>query len=422
MLTTGRWSRSRRPAVAAAGTAVLLAGLLVACTPTSGSAGPPGISAGPGSSTANHPTTPDSSPAVVTAPALSTSVAPVRTSLTVDASSGSSEITVAARSTVTGAASATTIPPAGRAASTITVTASDTTPTAGHPVTLGWTITAAGSPVAKAPVIVTVGGKTVKATSGADGKGSTVLPALEPGSVPVTVAYAGDAGPGAASGAVTLSVTGATEIDAYADDSTVSPGDDVSIGFDVTSRGRAIGGAVTVSYQGGSRSIKLDGRGHGSVTIPAGTWSVGMHTVRVDYPASGHLAASSSSVDVSVTENPACPAWAQACVDLSASTSWLQQDGKIIYGPVSISSGRPGYRTPAGTYQVYWKDKDHHSSLFNDAAMPNSVFFNGGIAFHEGDPGVWSHGCIHLTWSASQRYWDYLGYGATVVVYGYAPY
>ena len=87
-----------------------------------------------------------------------------------------------------------------------------------------------------------------------------------------------------------------------------------------------------------------------------------------------------------------------------------------------ITSGRPGYRTSAGTFAVYWKDKDHRSSIFNDAPMPNSVFFDGGNAFHEGSLYVPSHGCIHLSWEASEYFYSNLDYGDTVVVFGYAPY
>ncbi len=228
------------------------------------------------------------------------------------------------------------------AASAITVSASDTSPTSGDPVTIGWTVTAAGKPVAKAPVVISVGGSTIKATSGADGKGSTDLSKLKPGSVPVTVAYSGDAGHGAVAGSVKLSVIGATDVDVYANDTSVSPDDDVKVGFDVTSRAGAMGGTVTVSYAGGSHSVDLDDGGHGSVTIPAGTWSTGLHTVKVHYPGAGYYAPSSSTLDVSVTSNTSCPAWAEACVDLTNSTSWLQSDGKIVYGPVTVSSGRPG--------------------------------------------------------------------------------
>ena len=73
-------------------------------------------------------------------------------------------------------------------------------------------------------------------------------------------------------------------------------------------------------------------------------------------------------------------------------------------------------------FQVYWKDKDHKSSIFNDAPMPNSVFFDGGIAFHAGSVYVWSHGCIHLEWAASEYFFNNLDYGDVVHVFGYAPY
>ena len=41
------------------------------------------------------------------------------------------------------------------------------------------------------------------------------------------------------------------------------------------------------------------------------------------------------------------------------------------------------------------------SSIY-DAPMPYSVFFNGGIAFHQGSVRVTSHGCVHLTATAAR--------------------
>nr|WP_308426361.1 L,D-transpeptidase [Nakamurella endophytica] len=109
-------------------------------------------------------------------------------------------------------------------------------------------------------------------------------------------------------------------------------------------------------------------------------------------------------------------------MDLTHSRAWLQSGGRITYGPVPTTSGRPGYRTYAGTFQVYWKDADHHSSEFDNAPMPNSVFFDGGIAFHAGSLSVPSHGCIHLSNEASQVFFDRLSVGDEVYVFGYAPY
>lgn len=94
----------------------------------------------------------------------------------------------------------------------------------------------------------------------------------------------------------------------------------------------------------------------------------------------------------------------------------------MVFGPVPITSGRPGYRTPPGSYRVYWKHLNHRSSIFNNAPMPYSIFFNGGIAFHEGSVRVWSHGCIHLERAAAKKYWGFLRNGDIVFVFGRAPY
>ena len=112
-----------------------------------------------------------------------------------------------------------------------------------------------------------------------------------------------------------------------------------------------------------------------------------------------------------------CSATARACIDLSANKSWLLDGaGHVTYGPVPITSGRPGYRTPTGTFRVQWKDIDHKSSLYDDAPMPYSVFFNGGIAFHAGSLSVPSHGCIHLSLAAAKMYFNTLHIGDIVQV------
>jgi len=112
-----------------------------------------------------------------------------------------------------------------------------------------------------------------------------------------------------------------------------------------------------------------------------------------------------------------CMATARACIDLSANRSWLLDGaGHVIYGPVPITSGRPGYRTPTGTFHVLYKDIDHKSHEFDDAPMPYSVFFVGGIAFHAGSLSVPSHGCIHLSTTAAKTYFNTLHVGDIVQV------
>jgi len=112
-----------------------------------------------------------------------------------------------------------------------------------------------------------------------------------------------------------------------------------------------------------------------------------------------------------------CKATARACIDLSANKSWLLDGaGHVTYGPAPITHGRPGWRTPPGTFRVSWKHIDHKSSLFNNAPMPYSVFFNGGIAFHAGSLTELSHGCIHLSNTAAKTYYNHLRVGDIVHV------
>jgi hypothetical protein len=112
---------------------------------------------------------------------------------------------------------------------------------------------------------------------------------------------------------------------------------------------------------------------------------------------------------------PPCSPRADACIDLSEDLSWLMEGGRVTYGPVWISSGAEGYETPPGVFRVSFKNKDHVSSIY-DVPMPYAVFFNGGIAFHEGDVDEESAGCIHLAHEDAVTYFDTLQVGDVVEV------
>jgi L,D-transpeptidase-like protein len=111
-----------------------------------------------------------------------------------------------------------------------------------------------------------------------------------------------------------------------------------------------------------------------------------------------------------------CAVSTGACVDLSAKKAWLLQDGKVTYGPVPIASGRKGYATPTGMFHVISKEKMHLSHEFDNAPMPNSVFFYPGDAFHTGSLSDPSHGCIHLSSTASLKFFTTLQRGQAVQI------
>ncbi|MCS4535664.1 L,D-transpeptidase [Corynebacterium sp. HS2168-gen11] len=114
-----------------------------------------------------------------------------------------------------------------------------------------------------------------------------------------------------------------------------------------------------------------------------------------------------------------CPKHARACIDLTGQRTWLQENGVVKdMREIAMSSGAPGWETPKGTFKVQRKVKDEVSYIFNNAPMPYSVYFtNTGVAFHEGDINLWSHGCIHLKHDDAVFYWNNLKVGDTVYVY-----
>jgi lipoprotein-anchoring transpeptidase ErfK/SrfK len=143
-----------------------------------------------------------------------------------------------------------------------------------------------------------------------------------------------------------------------------------------------------------------------SVTVPADAMAEAAGPAPVTPPA--------PKVPTIVPGTP-CLDTASACVDISAKKAWLISDGAIAYGPVAITTGRKGFRTPPGTFKVSFKSKDHVSTIY-DAEMPYSVFFNGGVAFHQGSLKVQSHGCVHLSRTAAQKFFSSLERGDVVQV------
>ncbi|WP_214364275.1 L,D-transpeptidase [Pseudonocardia sp. H11422] len=138
-------------------------------------------------------------------------------------------------------------------------------------------------------------------------------------------------------------------------------------------------------------------------------------TVRAPAPVTPAAAAQAPVVVSRVAGTP-CRSTARACVDLSSNRAWLISEGVVQYGPVPITHGRRGWRTPPGTFTVTFKNRHHRSSLFNDAPMPYSVFFNGGIAFHQGSLTQKSHGCVHLSQTAARTFFGSLSRGDVVQV------
>src|SRR6478672_8354078 len=92
-------------------------------------------------------------------------------------------------------------------------------------------------------------------------------------------------------------------------------------------------------------------------------------------------------------------------------------DGWVLRAPVS--SGTAGRETPAGIFSVVEKDKDHRSSLYDDAWMPHMLRITwNGIALHGGPlPGyAASHGCVRMPFGFAEKLFDKVRIGTRVII------
>jgi hypothetical protein len=95
---------------------------------------------------------------------------------------------------------------------------------------------------------------------------------------------------------------------------------------------------------------------------------------------------------------------ALADVNVVVSKSQQQMVVSIDGGPTyrwPVSTGRSGYNTPSGNFNAIRLERVYYSKKYDDAPMPNSVFFYGGYAIHgtleERKLGnAVSHGCVRL--------------------------
>jgi hypothetical protein len=120
--------------------------------------------------------------------------------------------------------------------------------------------------------------------------------------------------------------------------------------------------------------------------------------------------------------------------------------GKHLVGETIVSTGKPGFSTPPGSYEVLSKNADHVSTAFGDyvddygnvvrsnidsrkdrqppgthfdgARMPYAMFFREGYAMHQGyvPPYAASHGCIRLPRGMARPFFENAPVGTPVTV------
>lgn len=114
---------------------------------------------------------------------------------------------------------------------------------------------------------------------------------------------------------------------------------------------------------------------------------------------------------------PQCPPTARACIDVDGKRAWMVDAGRVTYGPVPVTTGKPGYETARGSHRVLRHVRHDHSIPF-DSPMPFSTYFTvSGMAFHEGRLDEPSHGCIHLGHHAAAHFFEQLRVGDEIVAF-----
>ncbi|RAZ77179.1 L,D-transpeptidase [Mesorhizobium atlanticum] len=112
-----------------------------------------------------------------------------------------------------------------------------------------------------------------------------------------------------------------------------------------------------------------------------------------------------------------------ANIDVSSQTMTVSKYGQVLYR-WSVSTARPGYFTPRGSYQPQWTARMWYSRKYDNSPMPYSVFFHGGFAIHGtgavrnlGRPA--SHGCVRLHPANAATFYSMVkevGFGNTRIV------
>jgi len=98
--------------------------------------------------------------------------------------------------------------------------------------------------------------------------------------------------------------------------------------------------------------------------------------------------------------------------------------GKRLIGQSTVSTGKPGHRTPTGRFDILQKRAKHFSNLYNNAPMPFMQRLTwGGIALHAGQiPGrPASHGCVRLPLEFARNLFGVTSMGGSVHILDQSP-
>jgi hypothetical protein len=150
----------------------------------------------------------------------------------------------------------------------------------------------------------------------------------------------------------------------------------------------------------------------------------------------GRQLAQARGVDISPVEQlPGAPEWSaslwQRHIDVNLSAQWLTAyEGGLLVFDAPITTGRPGFDTPAGSYAIYDKltmqtmQGSAQGETWHVPNVPWVMYVVGGVAMHGtywhnmfGSGARLSHGCINLRIDDAQWLYEWSNIGTTVNIH-----
>jgi len=113
----------------------------------------------------------------------------------------------------------------------------------------------------------------------------------------------------------------------------------------------------------------------------------------------------------------------EVVVSIPLQRAYVYRGGTLI-GVTTVSTGKPGHRTPTGKFDILQKRVKHFSNLYNNAPMPFMQRLTwGGIALHAGQiPGrPASHGCVRLPLEFARNLFGVTSMGGSVHIVDQSP-
>ncbi len=166
-----------------------------------------------------------------------------------------------------------------------------------------------------------------------------------------------------------------------------------------------------------ARSTRVSAAGlHANAAVLTLAATAALTVLAMVPPAAAKQAAASHPTQMVAPRPTADPIMAIVSIK-SQQVTFYDADGWILRAPVS--TGTTGRETPAGVFAVIEKNKDHHSSLYDDAWMPNMLRITwNGIALHGGPlPGyAASHGCVRMPFDFAAKVFDKAPMGMRVII------